>query len=152
MTAVAAHHIVALKHFASTAALFDNANTHALVILLDLGCRPSGPNVDIGKIRHPIPQHLLGEILGQPLVALKVIGIDEFAHARRSPVLAHQVAVGRYPAHGEPARQQPRGAHLVRHPPGVQVLHRALREALPLRDAMRLGATLDHRAGDAALR
>ena len=42
------------------------------------------------------------------------------------------------------------GAHLVGDAPGIEMLHRALREILPLRDALRLHAPLDQRAGDTA--
>src|SRR5262249_20792348 len=63
------------------------------------------------------------------------------------PVLTGQAFIGDDAAHGIFRRQDARGTQRVGDAPGVEVLHRALRQILPLRNAMRRGAALDQRAG-----
>ena len=140
MTPVATHHIVGLQDLSSGAAVLDDGDARAAGVLLDRLRRPADAALDVPKFRHPRPQDTFGLVLGQPFVVLKVVGIDDLPQRRRVPVLAGQVAVGDDSVHRVFGRQDARRPQLVGDAPEIEVLHRALRQILPLRNPLRLDA------------
>src|SRR5579883_189616 len=150
MTAVAADRIVPREHLAP-ALLRDHTDANALLILRDSLDRPSHPAFDTGKLGHPLAQHALGQVLRNPLARLEIILVDHLAIERRIPVFGAEIHVRCDPTQGKAWRQHARGAHLLEHSPGIEMLHGALLQPLPLWNAMLLRAPLDDCAGDAAL-
>ena len=143
---VATHDIVRLQGLPSAAVDLDNCDARAAVVLFDRLRRPPEPALDIGKSRHPRAQDTFGDVLGQPFVVLGIVGIDDLPERRRVPELAHQVAVRGDTVHGKFGRQEARGAQLVRDAPGIEVLHRALRQPLPFWNPLRLDAAFHNGA------
>src|SRR5580704_10552804 len=152
MTAVTTDCIVPLEHLPFAVVLRHHADAHAVLILRDGIDRPADPAFDAGKLRHPVAQHALGQILRDPLAVLEIVLVHHLAKWRRVPVFGAQVHVRRHPAQGKTGWQHAGGTYLLEHTPGIEMLHGPLLEPLPLRDAMLLRAPLDDRAGNSALR
>src|SRR5262245_26243501 len=150
MTAVTADRILRLEQLA-LAVLCDHADANAVPILRDGIDGPAHKALDAGKLRHPVAQHAFGQILRDALAVLEIVLVDHLAKWRRVPVFGAQVHVGRHPAQGKAGRQHAGGAYLLKQTPGMEMLHGALLEPLPLRDAMLLRAPLDDRARYPAL-
>ena len=148
MAAVAADHVVGFEDFLG--AVFGDGDARAACVLLDGLGGPAEPRLDTAELRHPLAQHVLDQILRQPLVRLEVIGIDDLAQRRRIPVFVVEVAIGDDAAHRKFRRQHAYRAHLVGDAPGMKMLHRALGQVLTLGNELRLEPALDQRAGYAA--
>ena len=150
LAAVAAHHIIGLQGRASPVAVLDDGDPCAVVVLLDRFRRPAEGALDVRELRHSRAQHLLGPVLGQPLVVLKIVGIDDLSQRRRVPVLAGQAPVRHHSVHRIFWRQDARCSQPVGDAPEMEMLHRALGQVLPLRDGWRLDPALDESARYAA--
>jgi hypothetical protein len=79
VTSVAAHNVLRFEDLATAAALLADRDADAVGVLFDRLRRPTDPGLDVGKLRHPRPQHSFGLVLGQPFVLLEIVGIDDFS-------------------------------------------------------------------------
>src|SRR5208282_767132 len=149
MAAVAADHVVSFQDFSSGAVL-DNGNARATLVLFDFFSGPAEPALDVVKLRHSFAQDMFGLVLGQSFIFLEVIGIDDLAKRRCVPVFIVEVAVRDNSTHGVIGRQHARRSHRVGNAPKIEVLHRALRQVLPFRNALRFDAAFDKGAGYSA--
>src|SRR6266542_3658854 len=61
LAAIATHQIVSFEDIAPGAAVLDDGDACAALVLLDRLRRPAEPGLDVGKLRHPRAQHLFGE-------------------------------------------------------------------------------------------
>ena len=145
-TAVAAHGVVGLEQVLPGPVMLGNRNPDAVLVLRDCLRRPSEIAVHSRKPSQFLPQHRFHPVLGQPVVRLKIIWTDELSLGRSVPVGAHQIFVGHDPADGVVGRHDACGPQLVGNAPEIEVLERALREILPLRDPLQLGSALDQGA------
>ena len=113
-----------------------DGDAHAALVLLDVLRRPPVEQGDVGEVGGALAQHLFGQVLGQALVGDVVVAAQLLAARRRPPVLAVQVLVGGDPADGVSLRHDARRPQLVLDAPEVEVLQGALREVLPLGNAL----------------
>src|SRR5262249_29806905 len=144
--AVAADDVVRTERLLRAIAFDDD--TYATRFLHD---RARGPaETAVGRIERCEfrPQHRFHPVLRQALIVLKIIRAHDLAAGRRLPVFAHQIAVGGDFADRIAGRHDARGAQLVLDPPEVEMLERALREVLPLRDAIERRAAFDQHAAN----
>ncbi len=151
VSAVTAHQVVGGQGLGLPAVgLRGDGDLHTGLILGDGGGRPAEQGRDGGALGQAAAQHLLGAVLGQPLVGLEVIVAHQLVPRREVPVLAHQVAVGRDRADGVAGWEEAGGAQLVGDAPEVEVLQSARREVLALGDALGGEASFHQGAGDVA--
>jgi hypothetical protein len=99
--AVTTHHVLRLEDLhLGAAGLSADDDAYTIVILVNGLRGPAEQARDAGEFPCPGPEHSLHQVLRQPLVPLKVIGLDDLASFLQIPVLAHQVAVGGHSADG----------------------------------------------------
>ena len=148
--AVATHGVVRSERRGLLRRLVCDRHTHAVGTLRYVGRLPAEPRLDRRQRRQFCPQHLLHPVLRHAVVVLEVIGPHQFASARRVPVIARQIAIGRDLANRRIGRHDARAPQFVDDAPRIEMLERALRQVLPLGNPMHAVARLDQHAGNAA--
>ena len=149
--AVAADRITGFQSFSTApAVVLLDRDANAVLVLLDRCRGPAEIRCNTRQLVHLGAQHLLGLVLRQSLVGLRVEGADHLAAGRRMPIVAAQASEERHLADRKAFRSGAGGADFVDHAPELEVLHRALGEVLALGNLRQALARLDQRAGDAA--
>ena len=151
-SAIAADDVIGLDVLNRTVAgLMDDADANAGCVLRDILGGPAKPRIDQRQACHPAAQDAFEAVLRQAIVFLEVIVAEDFAALEVVPVVAHQAAISDNARRRDFRRQHSLRAHLVDAAPEIEMLERALRQVLALRDVVHPHAPLDQRARYSAL-
>ncbi len=119
--------------------------------LIGADARPAIAYIDARKLRRACPQHLLGQILGQPLIGREIEIADQLALQPIVRMGAQERAIFGQPADAGAGRHLLDGPQGLLDPPEMEMLHRPLGQVLPFRDGLRRLVTLDHDHRNTAL-
>ncbi len=149
--AVATHQIVGPQAPLAAARALGDAHADAIIVLAHLRCAPPIQRLDARQLADAPAQDGFRRILWQPLVVREVERAHQLPLHPVVAVGAEQRPIGGEPADAVLARNGPRRAHLLLHPPEVEVLHGALGKVLAARDRRGLEQALHQHRAHAAL-